>query len=429
MTTGDSRPLSPRNESVYEIWSKAGSQSSSFDPALSPLHGQVGFIVGAPRSGTTWLQQLLVVHPLITTGGESHLFCEGLDGLFRNFANPDETSHLSTWVTEGELLTAVRQFCDALFSAQRVRTRPDATLIVEKTPNHRLQSRVQAQVYPDARYVHIVRDPRDSGASQRNLWGVRQEFASATGVAEKLVACVSDIRAHFGSLAYLELRYEDIVADTVGALEAIFDHLGVPSDRALCEAAAAFGRAPVNTAPRAVDVGPRNRRGDVLAERAAARVAGNLLVEFGYATEDEVARMRRQRSALTVAVDTRETTGRVYRAVRRRIRQRLAPHTAGWAANPDAERTTGTILTALAASDAQAIVSVLASRVRLDGEVATDAREVAARLVERFGGSRVTNKRGDGEFTQVVMVTPADARVVIRFEVRHGTTVAIDTRS
>ena len=32
------------------------------------------FIVGAPRSGTTWLQRLLATHPRIRTGQESKLF-------------------------------------------------------------------------------------------------------------------------------------------------------------------------------------------------------------------------------------------------------------------------------------------------------------------------------------------------------------------
>lgn len=34
------------------------------------------FIVGCPRSGTTWLQRLLASHPSVKTGQESHLFSD-----------------------------------------------------------------------------------------------------------------------------------------------------------------------------------------------------------------------------------------------------------------------------------------------------------------------------------------------------------------
>lgn len=34
----------------------------------------VVFLVGSPRSGTTWVQRLLASHPQIQTGQESHLF-------------------------------------------------------------------------------------------------------------------------------------------------------------------------------------------------------------------------------------------------------------------------------------------------------------------------------------------------------------------
>ena len=162
--------LEGRHESVYEAWQSAARRDAHFDPTASPLYGKVAFVVGAPRSGTTWLQQLLLVHPLIATGGESHIFCEGLPAIFDNFAYADETSHLSTWVAEDELLTAARAFCDAVFGAQLKGSRPGAEVILEKTPNHRLQAGLQAKIYPDARYVHIVRDGRDVAASQHSMW-------------------------------------------------------------------------------------------------------------------------------------------------------------------------------------------------------------------------------------------------------------------
>src|SRR5689334_13433315 len=91
--------LSARRETIYDALAQAQTRTAPFDPQASPLFGRMCFVVGAPRSGTTWLQQLLYAHPLVATGGETHLFCEVLPAAFDNFNLPDPTSNLRTWVS------------------------------------------------------------------------------------------------------------------------------------------------------------------------------------------------------------------------------------------------------------------------------------------------------------------------------------------
>lgn len=424
--------LTPRNESVYEIQPNASQRESVFDPTQSPLYQRMGFVVGVPRSGTTWLQQLLLVHPLVTTGGESHLFCEGLNAVFDNFAYPDATSHLSTWVNRAELVTAARAFCDAVFEAQRAGTRPGAKVIVEKTPNHRLQAELQATIYPDARYVHIVRDARDSAASQRQLWGkVASEYSNPTRVAEQWAESVRDMRRHFGPLGYLELRYEDIRSDTPGALATIFEHLGLPHNRALCEAAAEFGKAPVNTAPKMVGVGVREQDGDVLAERAAARAAGDLLIELGYADAAEVARLKRLRNASTVALDARDAATHAFDRIKANVdttRDRLEKRAKRKARQP-VELVSTTFADSITGSDAAKLSTVFSPAIKLDGDTRSDAKEAATELIERFGDSRIATRRVSDNFIQIVAITKKDQRVVFRIQVENGVAVAVDTRT
>jgi hypothetical protein len=366
-------------ESIYDAFVAPASSSATFDPTRSALYGQVGFVVGAPRSGTTWLQQLLYVHPDVVTGGESHLFCEGLPEVFGNFAHPNGMSHLSTWVSRPELLTAARALCDQVFAAQRAHTRPAARMILEKTPNHRLQAALQAELYPDGRYVHIVRDGRDATASQRELWGaVTDEFADATRAAEAWAASVRDVRAHFGALAYLELRYEDIVTDTDGALAVIFDHFGLAHDAALRYAAVEFGRAPVHTSPASPTVGIRKHADDAVAERAVARAAGELLVELGYATPEEVARAAARRAP---------------RARRLRLPRRAVDASV-------VRRTADDLAASLVAGS--------------DGAFA------------KLTGARLTQRRVMGDAATLTFVTAASERVVLRVVVRRGTAVAVE---
>jgi len=423
--------LTARHDTLQDIYASADKRQSTFDPSASPLFNQVGFVVGAPRSGTTWLQQLLLVHPLITTGGESHVFCEGLPEIFINFGYRDAASHLSSWVTEPELVTASREFCDTVFETQRRATRPDAQLILEKTPQHRPgQSALQARVYPDGRYVHIVRDGRDSAASQRTLWGkTSSEYSSASRVASGWADAVRSVRDAFSELAYIELRYEDVVADTPKALATIFDHFNLPYDDALCEAAAKFGKSPVNTGPSSIDTGVRKHRGDVLAERGVARAAGDLLVELGYADEAEVKRMAKQVNRDTVVSDVRDAVANSvdwakhewvdvrFRLRRRKKRNALRPsHDVGKA-----------ITEALADKNAAALARVLSPSVKFDG-VPTPAEDVAKALVERFAGFRITGRGTQPGFVQLTAVAEDGQRDLLRVELKGSTAVSVDTR-
>ncbi|MEY2427075.1 MAG: hypothetical protein QOI61_2647, partial [Actinomycetota bacterium] len=246
-------------------------------------------------------------------------------------------------------------------------------------------------------------------ASQRQLWGGRtDEFADADRAAEAWAAAIRDIRSHFGSLAYLELRYEDVVTDTPAALAAIFDHLRVPHDRALCEAAAEFGRAPVHTSPASPGVGVRKHAGDALAERAVARAGGELLIELGYADFAEVERMRklRSRATLLAAVD------KLSRVVARRSSSRNDTTSAA------AGRTVvAAIADALARSDATALRQVLTPAVS----------DVAEELVERFGGSRMTQRRIVGDAAMVTLVTAEGGRAVLRVQVAGGAATSIES--
>lgn len=405
-------------ETIYDSFTNARSRTTPFDPSQSPLFGRVGFIVGAPRSGTTWLQQLLFSHPLVATSAESHLFCEALTSVFENFRHPDKGANLGTWVSEGELLQITRAFCDSVFLALRDGTRPNAQVVLEKTPNHRMQSAVQAQLFPDARYVHIIRDGRDATASQRhNFADSLKEFAYAGEMAEAWAAEIRDIRTHFGKLAYLELRYEDVVSDTPAALATIFDHLGLPHDRELCEAAADFGRAPVNTFPgsASAEVGIRKHRGDALAERSVARAAGDLLTELGYADADEIARLRRLRTRETIAADTRQAVARGFRGAKQRMSQLQTKvrRRAVVRERAPVRQLANAIGAAVEANDKAALAAVLSPGLKLNGAPVANNDDAAAELMATLGGSRSPRRSVWRGQAQLTFVTTEGKRIVV----------------
>src|SRR3712207_588613 len=137
--------------------------------ADSPLRDRVIFIEGAPRSGTTWLVHLLATHPQIAgVAAESHLFDFGVDTLFDNLERRNPRARgLAGYVEREELVELVRDLCDGVLGAMRAHVSPGADFVVEKTPSafrpDGLDLERKADTYPDAWYVHIVRD-RDAVA-------------------------------------------------------------------------------------------------------------------------------------------------------------------------------------------------------------------------------------------------------------------------
>lgn len=251
--------------------------------AASPLWSKVVFVVGSPRSGTSWLQQLIAVHPHLATGCETHLFCEGLEDLWELDRVRKAQMGLRTWITRPDFLRAVRGMCDEIFGAA-LAAQAGTTHVLEKTPHHESAAAERmAEVYPDATYVHIIRDGYSSAASMRDLWPDSEHGKSYGAAARMWRDGVVSARAALSPLNYLEFRYEDVVADPAGHLAKIFDAAGLPHDEVLIAAAVELGRTPINVRPG--DVRSGVTKWDGLDRRAAREIetaAGDLLKELGY---------------------------------------------------------------------------------------------------------------------------------------------------
>ena len=208
----------------------------------SPLRDHVIFIEGSPRSGTTWLLTLLATHPDIAgVEAESHLFNLGVDRLFDNFEiRHPPLPRLHSWVEREELVDAVRDLCDRLFLAMRshVAADTDPRFVIEKTPvdpktGERDLAR-KREVYPDAWYLHIVRDREAVTKSlMRAPWIADRSYEACSSMWDTTVGFVRDA---FGDLErYRELSYEELRADPGEALRPVLDWVGLASDEEVLE--------------------------------------------------------------------------------------------------------------------------------------------------------------------------------------------------
>jgi hypothetical protein len=250
--------------------------------ADSPLRGRMIFNVGSRRSGTFWLQRIVTAHPQVSAvGSETHLFSHGIAPLAERFHHAALGSGQvgSTFIERDPLLDALREFCDTVFTPM---LEPGKSRLAERTPLHALHTGLIADIYPDGRIVHIIRDGRDVVRSLiEQQWGP-ENVAEA---AREWRTAVETARAGAGdSNRYLELRYEDLHVDPANRIAGLYRWLELPVDDAILERALVEGKVERNLDPRRTPAGSGKWRGVFTPEDLAAfeEVAGDVLYDLGY---------------------------------------------------------------------------------------------------------------------------------------------------
>ncbi len=192
------------------------------------------FLVGCARSGTSWLQIMLASHPAIATVRETHLFDNYLGLLYqawRNEADNLSRDGLRGILIEDDLDRAAKVLADRVFE-QIVASKPGATIALEKTPMHLVYHQKIRTLYPTARFINIVRDPRAVVASllaaSHEPWGT---WASRD-LAEMAHVWLASVHIGLiGLAAYgndvFQARYEDLHTTPEATLDHLWQWLGV----------------------------------------------------------------------------------------------------------------------------------------------------------------------------------------------------------
>jgi len=219
----------------------------AFDPSPRKL-----FIVGCPRSGTTWVQLLLAQHPDIATAPETQIFAYYLDHLKRQWRHeqdgPGRARHgdagLSRLLSEADFLELCRRAA-GLVLEKIAEKRPNAAVVAEKSPLHALEAEFIQRVFPDAYFLHVVRDPRDTAASLMSVarsWGEGWAPRNSIRAARLWRASVESARRVAGNERYLEVRYETLRENPTEELHRIaawlerpWDHQDVETAVQACE--------------------------------------------------------------------------------------------------------------------------------------------------------------------------------------------------
>ncbi len=201
----------------------------------------IPFIVGVPRSGTTLIRLMLDSHPYLTIPPETHF----IRGLFKFEDNgrltPERFVNFITghrrWPDFGLEVDALRKAIKPLsdFSMrdgliafyELYADKMGKPRWGDKTPDYVvLMSRI-SEVFPEAHFIHIIRDGRDTVISRKECWLGKKKSVEQLAIDWRDVILTA--RAETKRLKYyMELRYEDLVMNPEAVLIRVVDYLGLP---------------------------------------------------------------------------------------------------------------------------------------------------------------------------------------------------------
>ncbi len=211
---------------------------ASQDP-LAQLESGPVFVVGWVRSGTTWVYDVLTSHPQVGGVLESWMFTHkhGIPGPLTDLHwEPDPAG---TTQGLGRITTRERAFdgVRALTSEWLAEGLGSEDLyLVEKSPSHVFTMELIAELYPEARFVHVIRDGRDVAVSVRAAAGSwapawRQGFASSLRSSaeswNRAVLAGSEGATALGDRC-LQVRYEDLRERPAELFAQMFEHCRIP---------------------------------------------------------------------------------------------------------------------------------------------------------------------------------------------------------
>ena len=238
------------------------------------------FNVGARRSGTYWLQRITCAHPSVAeVPSETYVFSHGIAPLRARFQHEDRGGREmgSVYADRDRIVAALRSLCDEVFEEF---AEPGQTHIAERTPWHVEHLPLIAEIYPDGRFVHIIRDGRDAVRSLVHwYWGPTTVTEAAHEWRRSVEAGLAAAPVLGDKL--LEIRYEELLANLRPEIERIYAHVGLDGG---VEAAVEASQRSDNLGPQDDRVGSGKwRDGWGRSERRDfERVAGDLLRELGY---------------------------------------------------------------------------------------------------------------------------------------------------
>ena len=199
-----------------------------FEAAGSPGgdSGKAVFVLGMPRSGTTLVEQILASHPEVHGAGE-------LDTLrqFESLLAGRRGQGASYPECMIDCPLALREEFAGRYLAELERLGGTARRVTDKTPSNFLRIGLLKSLLPQARIIHVRRDPRDTCVSNyTHYFAAGNEFSFDLRELGDYYRQYERLMTHWSGLFpddILELRYEELLSDQEAVSRRMIGFLGL----------------------------------------------------------------------------------------------------------------------------------------------------------------------------------------------------------
>jgi hypothetical protein len=244
------------------------------------------FLGGVVKSGTTWVERIYDAHPNSSCKGEAHfgsLLAPAVSAVVDDYNSTIEKQGNWNLVSQIEQQSGSPiefqydvQDKDFLFRQaillmmQKWLITDDIQCVGEKTPSNQQYFPILQQLFPQAKFIYIIRDIRDvvvSGWFFNTIVNVTQNIENNKNMehfATKLArSWDKNVRASLGFIHQSEnngmfIQYEDLLEDSLKGIQELYEFLGLACDELIL--ASVHKQTSFNKLSGGRDSGEENRR-------------------------------------------------------------------------------------------------------------------------------------------------------------------------
>jgi len=223
---------------------------------------QIAFLLGPPKTGTSWVTTILHSHPNAIARGEGHFptrLIPALKAAMENYGQAQigmdrikKHKGPAPWTIpdSNDMVMLARQMCDRMFlhyiGSVTPGTKERIVVVADKTPDNARHVRLLNSLYPWAKFICITRDVRDAAVSsyfhRKNLgqaipFDSIDDFAPAYArdVWGPMMWLARRAARQLGCERYTEIHYEQCKNNPHETVTRLFAFLGLDHNASLVE--------------------------------------------------------------------------------------------------------------------------------------------------------------------------------------------------
>jgi tetratricopeptide (TPR) repeat protein len=202
-------------------WFETKTPAAKPNSAKTPI-----FIVGLPRTGTTLVERIVSSHSEVSSLGETLFLQMAMHKMSSLENRPEIDSEMLRELADKDLRPLADNYMQSI--AYRL---GEEEMFIEKLPFNFLYLGLIAKAWPNARFIHMVRNPIDACFSmykQVFTWAYRYSY-SIEHLGQYYVA-YNKLRLHWNEVLgdrVIEVGYENLVHDQEAQTRKLLDRLGL----------------------------------------------------------------------------------------------------------------------------------------------------------------------------------------------------------